>query len=460
MTHPEPKTIAIIGAGPVGLAAAAHALERGLKPVVFEAGPAAGHAISQWGHVRMFSPWEYNIDTASARLLATVGWNSPDPEVYPTGGDLVAAYIAPLATRTALAKHIKTNAEVRAISRVGFDKLKTEGPRECTVRDPLSQRQGTRDVARGRRHRRVRHMGRVRIQPALEACPPSARLSTHRGSPTACPTCSGRERARYAGKTVAVLGAGHSAVGTLIDLAALERQRRPRPKSSGCCAVTDPRNHSAAAPTTSLPRAANSARYLRGSCAAAHAGRNRFQRDASRASGWAPAHRRRLGAAAAVMSIADELIVATGFRPDMSIPRELRLVARSGARMPAGAGAADRSQRAQLRHRAPARRARTGTARARLLLRRHEILRPRADVPDADRLRAGPLDRRRNRRRHEAAARVELVLPETGVCSRPGRGRCRGLLRRAGQGTQSACCAADEAESTPDCGCAARACCG
>src|SRR5439155_566171 len=32
----------------------------------------------------------------------------------------------------------------------------------------------------------------------------------------------GRDRARYAGKTVAVLGAGHSAVGTLIELARLK----------------------------------------------------------------------------------------------------------------------------------------------------------------------------------------------------------------------------------------------
>ena len=54
----QSKTLAIIGAGPVGLAAAAHALERGLMPTVFEAGPEVGHAVRQWQHVRMFSPWE------------------------------------------------------------------------------------------------------------------------------------------------------------------------------------------------------------------------------------------------------------------------------------------------------------------------------------------------------------------------------------------------------------------
>src|SRR4030095_6706357 len=97
------KSIAIIGAGPVGLAAAAHLLERGLRPIVLEAGDSAGHAVRQWGHVQMFSPWEYNIDSAAARLLAATGWNSPEPHQYPTGAELYERYLEPLATKTALA---------------------------------------------------------------------------------------------------------------------------------------------------------------------------------------------------------------------------------------------------------------------------------------------------------------------------------------------------------------------
>ena len=99
MSNPA-KTVAIIGAGPVGLAAAAHALGRGLQPIVLEAGSKAGHAVRQWSHVRMFSSWRHNIDRASEALLREEGWNSPDPDQYPTGGELVEHYLEPLATRT------------------------------------------------------------------------------------------------------------------------------------------------------------------------------------------------------------------------------------------------------------------------------------------------------------------------------------------------------------------------
>src|SRR3954470_10977780 len=123
----QARIVAILGAGPVGLAAAAHVLERGMEPIVFEAGAQAGHAVRQWGHVRMFSPWEYNIDRAAARLLEAAGWNSPDPTQYPTGDEFVARYLEPLATRSVLKDTIQTSSRVTEISRVGFDKVKTKG---------------------------------------------------------------------------------------------------------------------------------------------------------------------------------------------------------------------------------------------------------------------------------------------------------------------------------------------
>src|SRR3954469_5188183 len=123
----KPKTVAILGAGPVGLAAAAHALERGLEPIVLEAGSDAAHAVRQWGHVRMFSPWEYNIDKAAERLLQATGWNAPAPGDYPTGRELVEQYLERLATRTPLKDRIRTSARVTAVGRAGLDKMKNAG---------------------------------------------------------------------------------------------------------------------------------------------------------------------------------------------------------------------------------------------------------------------------------------------------------------------------------------------
>ena len=121
------KTVAILGAGPVGLAAAAHVLERGLEPVVLEAGPTVGHAVRQWSHVQIFSPWDYNIDKAAERLLVASGWNKPQPDHYPTGAELLEQYLEPLAMRTPLKDRIRTRSMVTSVGRIGFDKVKTKG---------------------------------------------------------------------------------------------------------------------------------------------------------------------------------------------------------------------------------------------------------------------------------------------------------------------------------------------
>jgi cation diffusion facilitator CzcD-associated flavoprotein CzcO len=98
----EHLPVAVIGAGPVGLAAAAHLLEQGQEPIVFEAGPTAGTSILGWAHVRLFSPWRYIVDGAARRLLEPTNWQEPDPEVYPVGRAIVDEYIVPLAGTDAL----------------------------------------------------------------------------------------------------------------------------------------------------------------------------------------------------------------------------------------------------------------------------------------------------------------------------------------------------------------------
>jgi hypothetical protein len=98
------------------------------------------------------------------------------------------------------------------------------------------------------------------------------------------PDVLGKDRARYAGKTVAVLGAGHSAIGTLTDLGETRRTgagTRPIWLLRG----NDPPRPLAVAPTTSWPPAASSARPLPRWWRRADHGRKRIPGFASRADG-------------------------------------------------------------------------------------------------------------------------------------------------------------------------------
>ena len=94
----------VIGAGPVGLAAAAHLAERGLDFLVLESGDGPAAAMAAWGHVRVFSPWRYNIDAAARRLLEADGWIAADLEGLPLGSQIVADYLQPLTKLPALAE--------------------------------------------------------------------------------------------------------------------------------------------------------------------------------------------------------------------------------------------------------------------------------------------------------------------------------------------------------------------
>lgn len=65
--------VVIIGGGPVVLASAAQLHERGESFILLEAGSQVGASVLEWGHVRMFSPWEYNVDKVAATLLTKYG---------------------------------------------------------------------------------------------------------------------------------------------------------------------------------------------------------------------------------------------------------------------------------------------------------------------------------------------------------------------------------------------------
>src|SRR5262249_51646151 len=115
-----------IGAGPIGLAAAAHLVERGVPVRVYEAGRTVAANIRDWSHVRIFTSWAQSADTASCRLLEASGWTLPDPGALPTGEELYRHYLEPLSCLPALSPHIETNARVARITRLGADKMSTK----------------------------------------------------------------------------------------------------------------------------------------------------------------------------------------------------------------------------------------------------------------------------------------------------------------------------------------------
>lgn len=212
--------VAIIGAGPVGLAAAAH-LHRYHQPfVVLEAGAHAGSAMREWAHVRTFSPWRYMIDAASKELLDDTGWRTPDPEQLPTGGELVAQYLTPLSRHSALAPHIRYNSRVISVGRKDFDKVRTKGRDAQPFEVRLASGESIEASA-------------VIDASGTWSCPNPAGsggvaatgerdMSAHIAY--GIPDVLGRDRARYAGKGIVVVGSGHSAFNVILDLLTLAEQ--------------------------------------------------------------------------------------------------------------------------------------------------------------------------------------------------------------------------------------------
>ena len=457
------RSVAVIGAGPVGLAAAAQALERGWQPVVLEAGATVGAAIREWAHVRMFSPWRYNIDKASERLLQETGWNAPDPEAYPTGGELYERYLEPLAKRTRLAGSIKTSATVTSISRVGFDKVKSAG------RDKAPFEVRYRNGAGG---------GAIRVAAVIDTSG-TWRSPNPAGGDGTCvpgeaensarirygmPDVLGRDRTRYAGKRVAVLGAGHSALGTLIDLVQL-KETAPATEPVWILRGDDPaKSFGGGAADQLAERGALGLKLAE----IVSSGRLEIVKSFSVARMDLHADRLRIASTAGRDVLVDELVVATGFRPDLSFLREIRVSLDPALECPPALaplidpnehscgtvrphGARELSQPepgfyiAGMKSygRAPTFLMATGYEQVRSIV---------ADI-DGDKA---------------AAAKVELELPETGVCSAPpALASLKGTLAAASTGccggppktTKDACCVADEkakAAGAKGCGCSGK----
>jgi hypothetical protein len=108
--------IAILGAGPIGLEAALAAHERGCRFTVYEAGREPGANVREWGHVRLFTPWDMNVSERMRRALP----DAPAGDALPSGIELAERLIDPLAALPALAPRIRVGARVDAVAREGL----------------------------------------------------------------------------------------------------------------------------------------------------------------------------------------------------------------------------------------------------------------------------------------------------------------------------------------------------
>ncbi|KOV01340.1 MULTISPECIES: NAD(P)-binding domain-containing protein [Streptomyces] len=411
--------VVVIGAGPAGLAAAAHLLDRDITPLVLEAGPVAGAAVREWAHVRLFSRWGELVDPAAEKLLAPTGWTKPTEDTYPSGGDWAELYLQPLAD--VLGEQVRYDARVTGVSRSGRDRI-VDADREA---QPFVVHYENADG------REQRVLARAVIDASGTWSTPSpaggsglaalgekaaADHITYRVPDLKDPAV----RARYAGKRTAVIGSGASAFTALAYLADLAKSEDGRGTHAtwilrrGISGSTFGGGEADQLPARgALGLAAKAA--VDGGYADAVTG---FRTDTVETT--ADGRVALVGEDGRRLDPVDEVIVLTGFRPDLSFLDELRLGLDERLQAPVElAPLIDPNQHScgtvyphgvnELSHpekdvylvgmksygRAPTFLAMTG----------YEQVRSIAAHLAGD---------------HEAAERVELTLPETGVCGGAG----------------------------------------
>lgn len=212
--------VAVIGAGPAGLAAVARLIERGIEPLLLEASDSVGASLRDYGHVRLFSPWRYDVDHAMAAQLEGTGWTAPKPEDLPLAGEIVDRVLQPYAALPAVQRALHLNTKVTAISREGFDKVKTTG-RESAPFVIRALRDGQPVEFRARAVIDASGTWSTPNPLGANGLPAIGERENASAIVYGIPDVLGRDRARYAGKRTLVVGAGHSAANALLALAEL-----------------------------------------------------------------------------------------------------------------------------------------------------------------------------------------------------------------------------------------------
>ncbi|UZG59035.1 NAD(P)-binding domain-containing protein [Rhodococcus opacus] len=410
--------VVVVGGGPIGLAAAAQLCERGLTPLVFERGLAAGAAISEWNHVRLFSSWAELIDPAARRLLDTTDWTAPDDDAYPTGQDWTDNYVQPLAA--ALGDIVQLGTEVIGVARRGRDRVVDAGRDTEPLSVHIRRADGTED--------------RVLAQAVIDASgtwgtpnPLGGEGLPALGERAATEVIEYRVpdvddpdvRDRYASKHIVIAGSGHSALTAIVALADLEQQA-PGTRISWVLRCGDVGSTFGGGDDDELP--ARGALGLRAKRAVDEGlltvvpGFRTATIEPDGDSGRVAL----ISDTGARIEDVDQVVVLTGFRPDLSWLSEIRLGLDPVLQAPVelaplidpnvhSCGTVYPHGVAELSHPEPnvflVGMKSYGRAPTFLAMTGYEQVRSIAAALAGD---------------HDAAARVELTLPETGVCGGAG----------------------------------------
>ena len=212
----------VIGAGPVGISAAAHLLAKGIQPIVIERGSFAGNAIADWGHVRVFSPWKYIVDKEVKILLNQIEWAEPDPEGLPTGQEIIEQYLIPAANSPQLAQVIEYQTEVLAVSKQGHAKSFSKGRQQALFNVHVKTVNGSVKTVQTQA---VIDASGTWSNPnpiGLDGLPVPGEIEHKDAITYGLPNVADQDKKAYANKRILVLGGGHSAINVALDLLKLQ----------------------------------------------------------------------------------------------------------------------------------------------------------------------------------------------------------------------------------------------
>jgi hypothetical protein len=256
------------------------------------------------------------------RPAARQGWRLPAASAFPTGAELVARYLEPLAATPELAAVIETGARVTAIS-AGPGQGREPRAESSPSFWPLRRLAASAAIWRAH-HRCLGHLDDARSAGG-SGLPAEGEAAFSDRIAYGIPDILGRSRDVYAGMTTLVVGSGHSAGNALLELTQLANAE-PQTSFLWATRSTDLARIYGGGDADQLPARGELGREVRElaesgrvtlvtgfSILALHEEHGRIIVEGETMQG-----RHRIGPV-------DRIIAATGQRPDLSLTRELRL---------------------------------------------------------------------------------------------------------------------------------------